>query len=237
MPEISRLSQNRLGLSLNSKYNLQLFCGFKHANGAVWTARSRIQYKQSNQSVIIIQGRRMSDSNEHEMFIKTPKQLIYVVIAAFIVPIVIIIMLAKYVATGDKPAAGSTAMTEEAIADRLKPVAKLEFVDANAPKVLKTGAEVYNLACAACHATGAAGAPKFGDKGQWAPRLGKGYETLWNNAVKGINAMPAKGGNPDLDDIEVARAVAHMTKEVGSNDTPPEPKAPAAAPADAPAAK
>jgi hypothetical protein len=67
--------------------------------------------------------------------------------------------------------------------------------------------------------------------------LGKGYDALWQNAVKGINAMPAKGGNPDLDDIEVARAVAHMTKEVGSNDTPPEPKAPAAAPTDAPAAK
>ena len=179
----------------------------------------------------------MSDSNEHELPFKTPKQLIAAIVASFVIPIFVIVLLANYVSSGDKPAAGSTAMTEEAIAERLKPVGTVEFVDANAPKVLKAGLEVYNLACAACHNAGAAGAPKLGDKGQWAARLNQGYDTLVKHAINGINAMPAKGGNPDLDDIEVARAVAHMTKEVGSNDTPPEPKAPAAAPADAAAAK
>lgn len=168
----------------------------------------------------------MSDSNEHELLIKTPKQLVYAVLAAFLVPIFIIVLLANYVSTGDKPAAGSTAMTEEAIAQRLKPVAEVAFKDANAPKVLKTGTEVYNAACAACHTTGAAGAPMFGDNGQWAARLTQGFDTLVKHAIGGINAMPAKGGNPDLDDIEVARAVAHLANSAGGDFK--EPEAPAA---------
>lgn len=167
----------------------------------------------------------MSDSHDHEGPIKTPQQLIYAVIAAFVVPIFIIILLANYVTTGDKPATGSNAMTDEAIAMRLKPVAEVAFQDANAPKVLKAGAEVYKAACAACHTTGAAGAPKFGDQAQWADRLTKGYDTLVNHAINGIGAMPAKGGVASLDDIEVARAVAHMGNEVGANFTAPEPAA------------
>ncbi|HEX4918091.1 MAG TPA: c-type cytochrome [Limnobacter sp.] len=179
----------------------------------------------------------MSDSNEHELPFKTPKQLIYAIVASFVIPVVVIILLANYVSSSEKPAAGSSALTAEAIAERLKPVGSVEFADPNAPKVLKAGAEVYKAACAACHDAGAAGAPKFGDNGQWADRLGKGFDTLWKNAVNGIGAMPAKGGVADLDDIEVARAVAHMTNAAGANFTAPEPKAPeAAAPADQAAA-
>lgn len=165
----------------------------------------------------------MSDSNEHELPFKTPKQLIAAIVASFVIPIFVIILLASYVSTSEKPAAGSKALSKEAIAQRLKPVAQIELVDANAPKVLKTGAEVYDAACAACHATGAAGAPKLGDKGMWSKRLSQGFDTLWKHAVNGINAMPAKGGNPDLDDIEVARAVAYMGNEAGANFTAPEP--------------
>jgi cytochrome c5 len=181
----------------------------------------------------------MSDSNEHELLIKTPKQLIYTVIAAFVIPIFVIILLAKYVTSSEKPAAGTNAFSEEAVAQRLAPVGTIDFVDANAPKVLKTGEQVYAAACAACHSTGAAGAPKFGDQGQWGDRLSKGFDTLWKNAVNGIGSMPAKGGNADLDDIEVARAVAYMGKEVGADFKAPEPAAPAAeAPAaDAPTAE
>ncbi|MCR2747399.1 c-type cytochrome [Limnobacter parvus] len=168
----------------------------------------------------------MSDSNEHELLIKTPKQLVYAVIAAFVIPIFVIILLAYYVTSSEKPAAGSNAFSDEAIAQRLAPVGTIDFVDASAPKVLKTGQQVYSTACAACHDSGAAGAPKFGDKGQWADRLGKGFDTLWKNAVNGIGTMPAKGGNSSLDDIEVARAVAYMGKEVGADYA--EPEAPAA---------
>jgi cytochrome c5 len=181
----------------------------------------------------------MSDSNEHELLIKTPKQLIYAVVAAFVIPIFVIIMLAYYVSSSEKPAAGTDAFSEEAVAARLAPVGTIDFVDANAPKVLKTGDQVYAAACAACHTAGAAGAPKLGDRGQWSARLSKGFDTLWQNAVNGIGAMPAKGGNSSLDDIEVARAVAYMGKEVGADFKAPEPTAPAAETpaADAPAAE
>lgn len=177
----------------------------------------------------------MSDSNEHELLIKTPKQLIYAVIASFVIPIFIIILLANYVSSSEKPAAGSNAFSEEAIAERLAPVGTIDFVDASAPKVLKTGEQVYAAACAACHTAGAAGAPKLGDQGQWAARLTQGFDTLWQHAVNGIGAMPAKGGNAGLDDIEVARAVVYMGKEVGADFKAPEPAAEttAAAPAEA----
>lgn len=83
------------------------------------------------------------------------------------------------------------------------------------------GPKVYALVCSACHAAGLAGAPKFGDAEAWAPRIAQGYDTLISHAVNGIRAMPAKGGNPNLSDAEVARAVAHMANKAGANFTPP----------------
>ena len=83
------------------------------------------------------------------------------------------------------------------------------------------GPKVYALVCSACHAAGLAGAPKFGDVEAWAPRIAQGYDTLVSHAVNGIRAMPAKGGNPNLSDAEVARAVAHMANKAGANFTPP----------------
>jgi cytochrome c5 len=115
----------------------------------------------------------------------------------------------------------------------------------NAPKVLQSGAAVYTAVCAACHTTGAAGAPKLGDAASWSARLAKGYDTLVKHAIQGIGAMPAKGGNPDLDDVEVARAVVYMANQSGAKFKEPEvsaataaaPAAPAVAPeAAAPAA-
>jgi len=66
-----------------------------------------------------------------------------------------------------------------------------------------------------------AGAPKFGDAEAWAPRIAQGYDTLISHAVNGIRAMPAKGGNPNLSDTEVARAVAHMANKAGASFTLP----------------
>jgi cytochrome c5 len=158
-------------------------------------------------------------SDAHETAIKTPGQLIAAVVAGFLVPIIIIWLLVVYVGASPKPAAGSNAQSPEAIAARLKPVADEGYtlVDAGAPRTLKTGGEVYNAACVACHGAGVAGAPKFGDKAAWGARNKQGYDTLVSHAVKGIRAMPAKGGNPDLDDIEVARAVVHMANASGAS--------------------
>lgn len=173
----------------------------------------------------------MSDAhNEHESLIKTPKQLIAAIIAGFVIPIAIIVLLVHYVGTSPKAGAGSNAQSAEAIAERLRPVADEGFTlkAAGGAHELKTGEQVYTAACAACHSSGAAGAPKFGDAGAWGGRIGQGYDTLVSHAIKGIRAMPAKGGNPDLDDIEVARAVVHMANASGAKfkePAAPEPKA------------
>lgn len=172
----------------------------------------------------------MSDAhNEHESLIKTPKQLIAAVIAGFAIPIAIIVLLVHYVGTTPKAGAGSDAQSPEAIAERLRPVADEGFTLAAAggARELKSGEQVYNAACAACHTSGAAGAPKLGDAGAWGARIGQGYDTLVQHAIKGIHGMPAKGGNPDLDDIEVARAVVHMANSAGGKfkePAAPEPK-------------
>jgi cytochrome c5 len=165
-------------------------------------------------------------SEEHSSFIKTPRQLITVVVLAFVVPILLIVLLVKFVNTDSRTGAGAEAMTTEAIEARIQPVAKFVLKDANAPKVRLAGADVYKAQCAACHATGAAGAPKFGDKAAWAPRIKTGYDALLNSALKGKGAMtPQSGGQ--FDDVELARAVVYMANEGGA--TFEEPKAPAAA--------
>lgn len=176
--------------------------------------------------------------NEHQSGIKTPKQLIAAVAAGFLVPIICIVLLVQYVANADKVGAGSDAQTPEAIAARLRPVADAGFTlkDASAPKVLKAGDAVYKAVCAACHDTGAAGAPKVGDAGAWSARIGQGQSTLVSNAIKGIRAMPAKGGNPDLDNLEVERAVVYMANQSGGKLKEPAAKGAAPAAATAPAA-
>ena len=174
----------------------------------------------------------MSDAhNDHESVIKTPKQLIAAIAASFLVPIICIVLLANYVTTTPKVGAGSEALTPEAIAARLKPVADEGFTlkDVNAPKVLQAGADVYKTVCMACHANGVAGSPKTGDAAAWSARIAQGYDTLVSHAIMGIRAMPAKGGNPDLDDVEVARAVVFMANQAGAKFKEPEVKAPAAA--------
>ena len=172
----------------------------------------------------------MSDSHEahdaHEGPIKTPKQLIWAVIASFVIPIVVIILLTNYVAMGDKTGAGSKAMDAEAVAKRIAPVGRVELKDASDVSALKTGEQVYQAACAACHNSGAAGAPKLADTGAWAARIKTGYDTLLNSALKGKGAMGAQGGG-DYSDVEIGRAVVYMSNQAGAKFA--EPAVPAAA--------
>lgn len=176
--------------------------------------------------------------NEHKSAIKTPKQLIVAVAAGFIIPIIIIVLLVQYVTSDKKVGAGSAAQTAEAIAARLRPVADEGFIfkGASGPKQLMAGEAVYTAVCSACHTSGAAGSPKLGDSGAWAARISQGYSTLVAHATSGIRAMPAKGGNPDLDEVEVARAVVYMANKAGASFKEPEAKSAGAAPAAAPVA-
>ena len=159
--------------------------------------------------------------------IKTPRQLITVIVLAFVVPVILIVLLATYVVrSGHSGAAGSDAMSEKAVAERMRPVGFVALADASAAKSLQTGEAVYAAACSACHAAGVAGAPRTGDVAAWAPRFKQGFDLLVKHAVEGFKAMPAKGGNASLDSIEVARAVAFMANKSGGKFK--EPAAPAA---------
>ncbi len=164
-------------------------------------------------------------SNEHGSLIKSPKQMIIVVVASFFVPLLIILLLMVFVNSGKR--GENTATTEQLI----KPVAQLNFKDASAPREIQTGEQVYKAVCSSCHASGAAGAPKFGDAAAWSPRIAKGYDSLMISVLKGKNAMPARGGsNPaDISDYELSRAVVYMANAAGGKL--PEPKEPVAAPA------
>lgn len=172
----------------------------------------------------------MSDSHEqdggHEGPIKTPKQLVATVVAAFLVPIAIIVLLVNYVAMGDKPAAGTSALDAKAVAERIAPVARVEVKDASDVASMKTGEQVFQAVCTACHTSGAAGAPKVGDNAAWAPRIKTGFETLLTSALKGKGAMGPQGGG-DFSDYEIARAVVYLANQSGAKFN--EPAAPAAA--------
>jgi cytochrome c5 len=162
----------------------------------------------------------------HEGPIKTPQQLIWTVVASFVVPIAIIVLLVNFVASGDKSGAGSEGMSEQAIAQRIQPVGQVALKDASGPAQLRSGEQVYTAQCSACHAVGAAGAPKFGDEAAWGPRIKTGFEALLNSALKGKGAMAAQGGG-EFSDFEVGRAVVFMANKAGGKLD--EPKAPASA--------
>ena len=174
----------------------------------------------------------MSDINQDEAHtgpIKTPKQLLQAAFFAFVVPVFILIGLVAYVVSDSKPAGsaqaeryalgGLTAQDmERGVSERLRKVGTVEIRDAN--RAIKSGEEVYKAQCAACHAAGAAGSPKFGDAGAWGARIKQGLETLVNSALKGKGAMGAQGGG-DFDDLEIARAVVYMANAGGAKFAEP----------------
>ncbi len=171
-------------------------------------------------------------SEHSNSLIKTPRQLVTVIVLAFIVPVILIILLATYVVrsttAGD---AGSDALSEKAIAERMRQVGVVSLADSSAPKLLQTGEAVNAAACGTCHAAGIAGAPRTGDVAAWAPRIKQGFDVLVKHAVEGFKAMPAKGGNPNLDPTEVARAVAFIGNQSGGKFKEPAAPASAAVPA------
>lgn len=174
-----------------------------------------------------------SHMEEHSSPIKTPRQLIVAVVLAFAVPVIAIIMIAEFASGGLKVDPKSPAMSDEAVAQRIKPVGEVVIGEAGAPTavqpIAKTGVpgqsasatqkpaggvsdgkKTYESACALCHAAGIAGAPKTGDKTAWKTRLAQGKTALYTSALKGKNAMPAKGGATSLSDADVKAAVDYL---------------------------
>jgi cytochrome c5 len=167
-----------------------------------------------------------AEHEEHEGLIRTPKQLAVVLVASFVLPVLIIIMLINFVAWDSKPAAGSDGLTAEAIARRIQPVGVSEYKDVNDVKSMKTGEQVFQAQCTACHTSGAVGAPKLGDETAWGPRIKTGYDALLGSVLKGKGNMTPQGGG-DFSEFELGRAVVFMANKGGAKFD--EPKAPAAA--------
>ena len=167
-------------------------------------------------------------AEEHSSLIQTPTQLIVVVVLAFVIPIAFFSMLAHLMMSlnlSDKPA-----LSDEAVAKRLKPVGEVAVADPNAPVVAKSGKEVVDAVCGACHLSGALNAPKIGDKAAWGKLIPQGLDKLVQSAIKGVKQMPPRGGNPDLSDLELARAIVFMANQSGGSMKEPADK-PAAKPA------
>jgi cytochrome c5 len=181
----------------------------------------------------------MSDAHS-ESFIKTPTQLVMIIVLAFVVPIAIIYLIIQMVmGTGSRD--GHPAMSDKAVTERIQPVAGVPAAaiekgpspllaapaPAAAPVVVAApssvaaapsadvakGKTVYASSCVACHAAGVAGAPKLGDAAAWTPRINAGTDALYASALKGKNAMPPKGGNPALTDADIKAAVDYMVSQ------------------------
>lgn len=79
---------------------------------------------------------------------------------------------------------------------------------------LAKGEKVFGTSCAACHGAGVMGAPKLGDKAAWEPRIAKGKDAVYANAINGVKMMPPRGGNAGLKDDEMKAAVDFMISKV-----------------------
>jgi len=112
---------------------------------------------------------------------------------------------------------------EEIVLENIKPVGQVYIAGESEPEVAvvaetvsaepKSGADVYSSNCAACHASGAAGAPKLGDAAAWAPRIAAGMDTMVANAIGGLNAMPPKGLCMACSDEELRGAVEYIVNQ------------------------
>ena len=155
---------------------------------------------------------------------------------ALIVGIYLLVQLAIHGYAG-RSMKGEPVMSDAAVKSRIAPVAQVSL-DPNAPAPAATpaaapavaavsvpppasapakggaaggsGKSTYDTVCMVCHGTGAAGAPKLGDKAAWGPRIKQGVAALHEHAIKGKGAMPPKGGNPSLSDADVSAAVDYM---------------------------
>lgn len=157
--------------------------------------------------------------SEHE-FPPTPvSQVVVAILGGIFAPTLVIVLIAKLFMTVESTHAPEDPKVAAAqIEERIKPVAQVAVAEVETgPHVNKSGEEVVKAVCSACHAVGALGSPKIGDKSAWGPRIAQGYETLVKHAIAGIRAMPARGGNAELTDGEVANAVAYMANQAGAS--------------------
>lgn len=155
-----------------------------------------------------------------------------VVIGLLVSIAIVLIFLARYVASGTQLEHVKTdPMQVQEVDARIQPFARVAVAGQDnsamqiaqpsgggapsAPATPTTGEQLYTATCSACHGLGVAGAPKFGDRAAWGPRVAQGKATLYKHALEGFTGksgtMPAKGGRTDLPDDLIKQAVDHMT--------------------------
>lgn len=176
----------------------------------------------------------MADSHA-KMTKTTPQEVLVSVVLGLVAPLIAIVLILSLVNSiqGGQVDVDAPEVADKVVLKNIAPVAKLAAVDPNAPRVERTGEEVFNEVCTSCHTSGALGAPRFNNSGDWASRIAQGYNKLIEHAINGIRQMPARGGDPDISDIEIARTVAYMANSAGAKFKAPEPPAPPKAPAKA----
>ncbi len=181
--------------------------------------------------------------------LRTSKQSTGTALLSFILPAIVIVMLAGCGNDNKAPAAGSDGPDAAAVASRIAPVAKVAIKAGSSPSTTPAGAgeaaptaasapvaaeaapveapaaavataapagaapALYTQAGSVCHEAGIAGAPKYGDKAAWAPRLAAGVDGLTASAIKGKNAMPPRGGSQGSD-ADIKAVVAYMVEAV-----------------------
>ncbi len=171
-------------------------------------------------------------SDHIEMTKTTPKDFLLATLGGLFAPglaifLIVMLVLGVQARMGTPDAAPAA---DKAVRERIQSFGVSVAVDPNAPRVERSGEVVYTEVCSGCHGSGALGAPRFKEKADWAKRIGSGYDTLLDHALKGFNKMPSRGGDPDLSDMEVARGIVHMANAAGANFQPtlkkePEPSA------------
>ncbi|MCH2454395.1 cytochrome c5 family protein [Idiomarina sp.] len=109
-------------------------------------------------------------------------------------------------------------MSREAIAERIKPIGKHyvagESSAAEESSGPRSGEQVYNKYCTACHTSGVMGAPKINNAADWEDRLAQGMDTVLKHAVEGYNAMPPKGTCSDCSEEEIQAAIDYMVEDI-----------------------
>lgn len=140
-------------------------------------------------------------------------KMLGLVIGALLAFFVLIIILARLISGPNTADMGVDKMVESATIERIKPVGEVNI--GTAPVAAPAGAvdakSAYTASCFACHGTGAAGAPKLGDKGAWKNRIAQGMDTLFDHAINGFKGMPPKGGS-SLSDDAIKAVVKYMVK-------------------------
>ena len=166
-------------------------------------------------------------------FAPTLRKLIVILLVGFAVPVIILVLIAHFIASETEPPASTEAVGTQASTDqRIAPVAQASAAapaaaSASTPAataaasaapaagatVADAGKKVYESTCIACHGAGVAGAPKFGDKADWASIIAQGMPTLYDRALHGYTGMrgmmPPKGGST-ASDADVKAAVDYM---------------------------